>query len=478
MIKTNSLVAAGLLFTATAAFAGVPNVHINELRIDQPGGDVDEYFELAGDAAQSLDGLTYIVIGDGTGGSGTIEAVIDLSSSSIPANGLFVAAEDTFSLGTPDLVTNLNFENSDNVTHMVVFGFTGEAGMDVDTDDDGVIDNPQWSSIVNCIALVETPDAGDQIYCAATVGPDGFFVPGHAYFCEAADQWLIGGFALGSNDTPGAENPSCTVQCTGGGAAPAVGINEIRVKQAGLDKDEYFELAGNAFTSLEGVAYVVIGDSAEQGSGVVETVVCLNGQFILGDGFFVVAEDTFSLGDGVADLELPAGDLNFVDTDNVRTHMIVLNFNGIVGADLDIDDDGVLDIDPPWEAIIADVALRGTAEPCTGGVPCIYSDFVVGPDVVPEVGLSPGHVYRCDTALTWTVGAFDTQPGQPECAQDTPGDPNESCDFVAPCGCSDAGSCFEANGTANCDDAVCCDLIISSFDATCADGWDQECANL
>ncbi|MCZ6653758.1 MAG: lamin tail domain-containing protein [Planctomycetota bacterium] len=453
-------------------------VIINEVRIDMPGTDLDEYFELAGGLNESLASLTYIVIGDGTGGSGVIEAVVDLDGNSLNASGLFLVAEDTFTLGpVPDLTLragDLDFENSDNVTHLLVAGFTGASGDDLDLDDDGVLDIEPWSSIVDCVALVETPGEGDQIYCATTVGPDGTFVPGHAYFCEAADQWLIGGFELGTADTPGAENPSCTIQCTGGGAAPAVGINEIRVKQAGLDNDEYFELSGTAFTSLQGVAYVVIGDSAEQGSGVVETVVCLNGQFILGDGFFVVAEDTFSLGDGVADLELPAGELNFLDTDNVRTHMIVLNFNGIVGADLDIDDDGVLDIDPPWEAIIADVALRGTAEPCIDGAPCGYSDLVVGPDG----DFTPGHVYRCDPALTWTVGAFDTQPGQPECAQDTPGDPNENCDFVSPCGCSDAGSCFEANGTANCDDAVCCDLIISGFDATCADGWDQECANL
>ena len=452
-------------------------VIINEIRIDHPGADINEYFELAGGANESLAGLTYIVIGDGSGGSGTIEAVINLSGNSIPADGLFVGAEDTFTLGTPDLVTNLNFENSDNVTHLLVGGFTGANGDDLDLDDDGVLDIEPWAVIVSCVALVETPDEGDQIYCDATVGPDGFFVPGHAYFCEAANQWLIGGFDVGSNDTPGAENPSCTVQCTGGGAAPAIEINEIRVKQAGLDIDEYFELAGDAFTSLEGVAYLVIGDSAEQGSGVVEAIVCLNGQFILGDGFFVVAEDTFSLGDGVADLELPGGELNFVDADP-RTHMIVLNFNGVVGQDLDIDDDGVLDIDPPWDEIIADVALRGPDEPCTGGVPCIYSDFVVGPDVVPEGVFSPGHVYRCDTALTWTVGAFDTQPGQPECAQDTPGGLNESCDFISPCGCSAAGSCFVANGSANCNDAACCDLIISGFDATCADDWDQACADL
>ena len=70
--------------------------------------------------------MTYIVIGDVSTNSGVVEAVVDLSGSSIPANGLFVAAEDTFTLGVADLVVNLNFENSDNVTHLLVTGFTGE----------------------------------------------------------------------------------------------------------------------------------------------------------------------------------------------------------------------------------------------------------------------------------------------------------------------------------------------------------------
>ena len=59
-------------------------VTISEIRIDQPSTDNDEYFELAGAAGTSMNGLTYLVIGDGTGGSGVIEAVVDLTGQSIP----------------------------------------------------------------------------------------------------------------------------------------------------------------------------------------------------------------------------------------------------------------------------------------------------------------------------------------------------------------------------------------------------------
>ncbi|MCA9432644.1 MAG: hypothetical protein KC940_19175, partial [Candidatus Omnitrophica bacterium] len=56
----------------------IQDVRINEIRIDQPSTDTDEYFELVGPPGLSLNGLTYLVIGDGVGGSGEIEEMTDL----------------------------------------------------------------------------------------------------------------------------------------------------------------------------------------------------------------------------------------------------------------------------------------------------------------------------------------------------------------------------------------------------------------
>jgi hypothetical protein len=47
---------------APAAFD--ESTRISEIRIDQPGSDLDEFFELAGSADAPLDGLAYIVIGE------------------------------------------------------------------------------------------------------------------------------------------------------------------------------------------------------------------------------------------------------------------------------------------------------------------------------------------------------------------------------------------------------------------------------
>lgn len=204
--------------TATPSFAqagdGVlPNVDINEIRIDQPGGDSDEYFELTGAPNTSLDGLTYIVIGDGAGGSGTIEAVVDLTGNAINANGFFLVAEGTFSLTTTvDLTTNVNFENGDNVTHLLLDGFTGANGDDLDTDDDGTLDVTPWNAIISGVALIEeaNPPMGTEFHYGnlpgtTIVGPDGSFVPAHPVLCDG--DWRFGSFtAIGGDDTPGAEN--------------------------------------------------------------------------------------------------------------------------------------------------------------------------------------------------------------------------------------------------------------------------------
>ncbi len=179
---------------------------INEIRIDQPGSDNNEYFELKGVSGSSLDGLTYIVIGDGSGGSGVIEAVIDLTGHAISSSGYFVAAETTFSLGTADLITSLNFENSDNVNHFLVRDFTGLTGMDLDTDDGGILDSIPWVEIVDEVAIVESFSSGEKIYTSITVGPDGVYAPGFVFRCLSS--WEIGSFII-TDDTPGTANSLC-----------------------------------------------------------------------------------------------------------------------------------------------------------------------------------------------------------------------------------------------------------------------------
>ncbi|RME27671.1 MAG: hypothetical protein D6806_04305, partial [Deltaproteobacteria bacterium] len=231
-----SLLLAGALARAQAQ----PQVFLNEIRIDQPGGDNDEYVELVGQPGTSLDGVTLLVIGDGTGGSGVIEAVVDFAGYTIPQSGFFLAAESTFTLGTPDMVTDLNFENSDNLTFVLVTGFTGSVGDDLDFDDDCFLDVLPANQVLDAVSLVEKPidslGSGDECYYSnITVGPDGNYVPGHVYACpDGSWGWTIGVFSpVGATDTPGASNG--TVDQDGDGITCADDDNCPDVANAGQE---------------------------------------------------------------------------------------------------------------------------------------------------------------------------------------------------------------------------------------------------
>lgn len=269
-------IAIGFAMAASAS----AQVAINEVRIDQGGSDNDEFFELTGPAGMSLDGLTYLVIGDATGDGlgGGIEAVIDLTGSVIPASGIFLAGEMTMTLGAPDLVTSINFENSDNVTHMLVDGFTGSNGDDVDTNDDGMMDNMPWASVVDRVVFVETPTSGDLFYGMPQVGPDGSFVPAHISLI--AGTWEIGSFGTGYGDTPGRPNVSeagtsfcdpASTNSTGGDVSLSGFLG------TGVGSGLHLEAFGGPDMEF---GYFLVGTQAvDPGLAISNGTLCLGGQF-------------------------------------------------------------------------------------------------------------------------------------------------------------------------------------------------------
>jgi hypothetical protein len=211
--------------------ASGPSILISEARVDQPGADLDEFFELSGPIGAPLDGLVYLVIGDGAAGNeGVIEEATSLDGQSLDQGGLFVAAEATFGPGSADLVTELNFENADNVTHLLVSGFTGGVGDDLDPDDDGALDATPWSAVVDGVALIGPPGPGDHVYWPTRVGPDGSAPPSHVYRCSPARLWRVGAEDPASgDDSPGAPNPPCPclADLDGSGGIDALDLAEL-----------------------------------------------------------------------------------------------------------------------------------------------------------------------------------------------------------------------------------------------------------
>ncbi len=431
------------------------SIRFSELRLDQPSADNDEYLELTGTPGASLDGLTLVVLGDSStfaGESGLIDGITDLSGLTVPASGILLIAEDSFTLGVADATLDLNFENSDNTTFFIVSGFTGALLDNLDTDNDGTLDVTPWDATLDVLAVIEedNPPVDTEFhYGPPAVGPDGTFTPGHVFLC--GDEWMIGAFdpaGADASDTPGELN-ACDLACPGDGTCSGNGqcdsqtgtclcggnfdpatdcaeclagftgadcsevvqgdfvlLNEIRTDQPGGDIDEYIELIGTPDMDLTGLTILVIGDSGTT-SGIIEAVVSLDGLAITASGLLVLAEETFTLGQ--VDV---VTSLNLENSDNV-TFLLVEGFSGLAMDGLDADADGVFDSEP-WTIELDRIALIEEDNPP------LNTELHYGPPTVgPDGDFAPGHIYRCGD--DWFVGAYD--PNGPD-ALDTPGDLN------------------------------------------------------
>lgn len=215
-------------------------VVINEIRNDEPGGtDSNHFAELKGTPGESLDGLWYIVVGDHTSfgsddnqnipdkGGGVVECAINLNGLAMPDDGHFLMTTanmniDALGISISDLdflVTNLNFENADNITHMLVAGYTGaevfdfsdqwdDLAVDIDDDDDGVPNTSlPWTTVIDAVGFYEGPDSGEWCYGAAfgfvDIGPWNGFTPGMIYRGSDDEVWNMGEFNLLNTDGTG-----------------------------------------------------------------------------------------------------------------------------------------------------------------------------------------------------------------------------------------------------------------------------------
>jgi hypothetical protein len=224
-------------------FGNAQAVVINEIRIDQTGADSSEYFELAGSAGESLANLSYLVIGDnGSDSHGIVESVTQLSGHSLATDGFFLAAEGSFALGGGvDLVTSLNFENSDNVTHLLVSGFSGALGDDLDTNNDGSLDVTPWLGILDSVALVETYGSGDGVYSPHQVGAGNGTVPAHVFRSpDGNGAWQIGTMDT-AEDTAGRANVTTAVP-----EPPSLALLALGVLVFGAQRLKWQSLRGAA----------------------------------------------------------------------------------------------------------------------------------------------------------------------------------------------------------------------------------------
>jgi hypothetical protein len=139
-------------------------VFINEVFVNPPGTDNGfEFIELRSlSPSVSLSGLWFLIIeGDGTG-AGTVDQALNLGAFSTGTNGLFLWRDSTTVLQPPPApATNLHvadftpdLENGSQ-TYLLVQSFTGSVGLDLDTDNDGILDSTPWASVIDAIGYRE-----------------------------------------------------------------------------------------------------------------------------------------------------------------------------------------------------------------------------------------------------------------------------------------------------------------------------------
>lgn len=202
----------------TASCDATPAVVINEFVLNHAGIDTNEYVEISGSPATDLSAFTILQLEGDTTGAGVIDSAIS------------VGTTDASGYWTTGFLGN-EFENG-TLTLLLVEGFAGVEGADLDTNNDGVLDSIPWTEIVDDVA-VSDGGASDRVYATTILDPafaGGNFAPGGASRIpdgtdsDAAVDWALNDFdgyglpgfvgspAVGEAvNTPGVANSTITV---------------------------------------------------------------------------------------------------------------------------------------------------------------------------------------------------------------------------------------------------------------------------
>jgi len=355
---------------------------INEFVFNHTGSDTNEFVEIMGDANTDLSNFWILQIeGDSSSSTGRIVSAVQVGTTDV--NGYFATdfSSNTYQNGTSSL--------------LLVEGFTGAVDDDIDTNDDGSIDNAPWASVVDSVA-VNDGGTGDITY-SSTVLSGGFdgvsFTPGGASRIpdgtdtDSAADWARNDFDLagiqgdGSTlddgealNTPGAENATDTNGGGNNGGGNNGGGNTVPFVPI-------YDIQGASHTSsFEGMQV--------RTSGVV-TAVDSNGfyiQDVVGDGNIATSDGIFvftgsapevSVGDGINitggvseyrpgnrsnDLtvtQISATEVTVTTSDLPLPEAVILGANGRMAPTENVEDDAFGSFDPETDGIDFYESLEG-----------------------------------------------------------------------------------------------------------------------
>ncbi len=162
---------------------------INEFSASTTGTDV-EFVEIFGEPSTDYSALSVLEIEGDTTGAGVVDEVIAVGTTDASGFWLASLAANALENGTLSL--------------LLVEGFTGALGSDLDTNNDGAFDSTPWTNLRDSVA-VNDGGAGDFTYGTTTLGVayDGFaFAPGGAsripdgFDSDAISDWVRNDFDL------------------------------------------------------------------------------------------------------------------------------------------------------------------------------------------------------------------------------------------------------------------------------------------
>ncbi len=407
---------------------GPDTVLINEFAANPAGGDPDpQNIELKGTAGTFFSGWLSTIEGDSGANPGVIDSAAQVSGV-FDSNGLLTVE-------IPD------YENPSFTLVLSNDGDSSLIGMDVDTNNDGVIDmafTPGFH-VYDAIGLADSVSDLGTLYGAALGGID---LPYHRgatsnnseaerIFRDGVTNDLYSLIVLGSDTdiqsqdgtvyAPGDFNSDPTLTTNFGtvneslvdaSVAPADPIiNEFVANHTSTDTEEFVEIKGDANADYSGFTLLVIeGDSTAPGT----------------------IDRAYTLGTTNAEGYWTTGALNNQLENGTQTFVLVEGFTGATGTDLDVNDDGVYDGTMPWTRVVDTVAVNDG-----GGNDLTYAPTVLTRDF-DSVGFTVGGASRIpdgtntSSAADWVRNDFDgagipsLDPGSPDVGEalNTPGAAN------------------------------------------------------
>ena len=215
-----------------------PSVKINELRVshstldNNTGGGSNnfvEVYETNGTGGVSLSGLTLLIVSSSSGFVGNVDFAVDLAPATTDDEGFVLIADDgttaAYSLSEDIILSDFDLFGSPS-TFLIVSGFTGTAGSDLDSNDDGIFDTTPWSTILDSVSIDTDSDAAPDFSATVVLSADTFVPSGIRRLVDGTGSYGTMDFTSTALDTPGYTNvlpPGVLVVESGGATAIAEG---------------------------------------------------------------------------------------------------------------------------------------------------------------------------------------------------------------------------------------------------------------